>query len=179
MAGRPIPFSPQSGVIAGMNLVAVQTVICGEFRRNIHGRIAMKSRAIAVACSLALFSLVAASPGHAQSRMKACADEWKTMKAANQTAGKKYRDFQKECLARSAAAPGAAAPGASTATGPVVTPAGEAKATKGGGREAARARQRACGEEWKADKAAGKVAAGMTWPKYWSECNKRKKAAGT
>src|SRR5215216_4987631 len=70
--------------------------------------------------------------------------------------------------------------GASTATGPAVIPAGEAKATKGGGgREAARARQRACGEEWRAEKAAGKVAAGMKWPKYWSECNKRKKAAGT
>ncbi|MFL4979963.1 MAG: hypothetical protein ACJ8FV_15930 [Xanthobacteraceae bacterium] len=135
----------------------------------------MKPHAIVISCALALFSLVVAGPVHAQSRMKACADEWKTMKAANQTAGKKYRDFQKECLAR-----GAGAPGASTATGPAVIPAGEAKATKGGGgREAARARQRACGEEWRAEKAAGKVAAGMKWPKYWSECNKRKKAAGT
>jgi len=47
------------------------------------------------------------------------------------------------------------------------------------GRQAAIERQRACGAEWKADKDAGKVAAGMTWPKYWSACNKRKKAAGT
>jgi len=46
------------------------------------------------------------------------------------------------------------------------------------GRQALLARQRACGAEWKADKAAGKVPAGMKWSKYWSECNKRKKAEG-
>jgi hypothetical protein len=137
------------------------------------GGIAMKTRAIAISCSLALFGLVAASPAHAQGRMKACADEWKTMKAANQTAGKKYRDFQKECLARSAAAPTTTPATSSAET------ADKAKSAKAGnGREAARARQRACGEEWKADKAAGKIAAGMKWPKYWSECNKRKKAEG-
>ncbi|MGC1866626.1 MAG: hypothetical protein WA720_10720, partial [Pseudolabrys sp.] len=46
------------------------------------------------------------------------------------------------------------------------------------GRQAEYARERACGADWKADKAANKVPAGLTWPKYWSECNKRKKAAG-
>jgi hypothetical protein len=133
----------------------------------------MKTHMLAVSCSLALFGLVAASPVHAQGRMKACADEWKTMKEANQTAGKTYRNFRKECLARKTAAPGTS-PAASAET-----PAGKAKSAKsGGGREAARSRQRACGEEWKADKAAGKIAAGMKWPKYWSECNKRKKAEG-
>jgi hypothetical protein len=141
----------------------------------------MKTRMVAVFGSLALFGLLMASPVQAQSRMKACADEWNAMKAANQTAGKKYRDFQKECLARSAAAPGAR-----TATGPATTPAAApttpaaapTAAKGGGGRQAMVARERACGQEWKADKAANKVAAGMTWPKYWSECNKRKKAEG-
>jgi hypothetical protein len=133
----------------------------------------MKTHVIAVSCSLALFSLVVAGPAHAQGRMKACADEWNTMKAANQTAGKKYREFQKECMARSAAAP------ATTPAAGAAETASKEKASKGGGREAARARQRACGEEWKADKAAGKITAGMKWPQYWSECNKRKKAAGT
>jgi hypothetical protein len=141
----------------------------------------MKTRMVAAFGSLALFGLLVASPVQAQSRMKACADEWNAMKAANQTAGKKYRDFQKECLARNAAAPGA---GAGTATGPATTtpattPAAAPAAAKGGGgRQAMVARERACGQEWKADKAAGKVATGMTWPKYWSECNKRKKAEG-
>jgi hypothetical protein len=40
------------------------------------------------------------------------------------------------------------------------------------------ARERACGAEWKADKAAGKIQAGMKWPQYWSDCDKRKKAQG-
>jgi len=54
-------------------------------------------------------------------------------------------------------------------------PAGAAKPS---GRAAMHARQRACGAEWKADKAAGKIPAGMKWPQYWHECNKRKKAEG-
>jgi hypothetical protein len=44
------------------------------------------------------------------------------------------------------------------------------------GQLAARERQKRCGTEWKAAKAAGKVEKGMTWPKYWSACNKRLKA---
>lgn len=44
------------------------------------------------------------------------------------------------------------------------------------GLAAARERQKQCGVEWKADKAAGKIAKGQTWPKYWSACNKRLKA---
>ena len=36
-------------------------------------------------------------------------------------------------------------------------------------------RQKKCGAEWKAAKKAGKIAKGMTWPQYWSACNKRLK----
>ncbi len=42
---------------------------------------------------------------------------------------------------------------------------------------AERERQKKCGAEWKEAKAAGKVEKGMTWPKYWSACNKRLKEA--
>jgi len=42
---------------------------------------------------------------------------------------------------------------------------------------AMRERQKKCGAEWKADKAAGKIEKGMKWPKYWSACNKRLKGA--
>src|SRR5262247_3712515 len=119
---------------------------------------------VMTACVLAFFPLAALSPAHAQqpqqTRMQTCAAEWNAMKAANQTAGKTYRAFQKECLARTAAAPAAPATKAS------------------GGRQAMLARERACGAEWKAAKAAGTVQTGMTWPKYWSECNTRKKAQG-
>jgi hypothetical protein len=46
------------------------------------------------------------------------------------------------------------------------------------GQQAMRERQKKCGAEWKAAKAAGKIEKGMTWPKYWSACNKRLKAGG-
>jgi hypothetical protein len=46
------------------------------------------------------------------------------------------------------------------------------------GQLAARARLKKCGAEWKAAKAAGKIAQGMKWPQYWSACNKRLKAGG-
>jgi hypothetical protein len=43
------------------------------------------------------------------------------------------------------------------------------------GQMAARERQRKCAGEWKEAKAGGKVASGMKWPKYWSQCNARLK----
>jgi hypothetical protein len=45
------------------------------------------------------------------------------------------------------------------------------------GQVAARERQKKCGVEWKEAKAAGKIEKGTTWPKFWSDCNKRLKAA--
>ena len=39
----------------------------------------------------------------------------------------------------------------------------------------ANAVQKECSAQWKADKAAGKIAPGQTWPQYWSACNKRLK----
>ncbi len=45
--------------------------------------------------------------------------------------------------------------------------------------EAFLARLQECSKEWKADKSAGKVPAGMKWSKYWSACNIRLKAART
>jgi hypothetical protein len=46
------------------------------------------------------------------------------------------------------------------------------------GMDAMRERQKKCGAEWKEAKTAGKVEKGMTWPQFWSACNKRLKAAG-
>ncbi len=43
---------------------------------------------------------------------------------------------------------------------------------------AARERQKKCGAEWRAAKAAGKIAKGTKWPQYWSACNKRLKSGG-
>jgi hypothetical protein len=43
------------------------------------------------------------------------------------------------------------------------------------GRAAQHARQKQCGAEWKKAKADNKVEKGMTWPKFYSACNKRLK----
>jgi hypothetical protein len=45
------------------------------------------------------------------------------------------------------------------------------------GQLAARQRQKKCAAEWKEAKAAKKIENGTTWPKFWSACNKRLKAA--
>jgi hypothetical protein len=45
------------------------------------------------------------------------------------------------------------------------------------GQIAAQERQKKCATEWKEARAAGKTETGATWPKFWSDCNKRLKAA--
>ena len=40
------------------------------------------------------------------------------------------------------------------------------------------ARERACGADWKADKAAGKIPAGMKWPQYWSAVRQAQESGG-
>ena len=127
-------------------------------------------------------------PAHAKT-MKECAAQWKDMKAANQTAGMKYRDFSKQCMSGEAApaaetapatgtAPATAAPAPAAPPSAGTTPAAAPAVKPSPGHEAMVARERTCGAEWKADKAAGKIQEGMKWPQYWSACNKRKKAEG-
>ena len=132
----------------------------------------MNSRCLIVLTVLA--SAAALVPAAASAKtMKECAAQWDQMKAANQTGGMKYRDFTKQCM--SGAAPTTAAPAAPASAAPATA----AKPTTGSaGRQAMIARERACGAEWKSDKAAGRIPAGMKWPQYWSECDKRKKAQG-
>ena len=60
---------------------------------------------------------------------------------------------------------------------PATIPAPKATSKTSSAVAAMRERQKKCGAEWKEAKAAGKVEKGMTWPKYWSACNKRLKAA--
>jgi len=119
-------------------------------------------------------------PVHAKT-MKECAAQWKDMKAANQTAGMKYRDFSKQCMSGEAPAAEtapAAAPAPAAPPAAATTPAAAPAAKPSPGHEAMVARERACSADWKADKAAGKIQVGMKWPQYWSACNKRKKAEG-
>jgi Ni/Co efflux regulator RcnB len=51
----------------------------------------------------------------------------------------------------------------------------ERKAQTKAARAAAHERQKQCGMEWKKMRTDGKVEKGMSWPKYYSACNKRLK----
>jgi hypothetical protein len=138
------------------------------------------------AATIAAFTFVffAGSSAQAQSRFKDCAAQWNALKEAKQTEGKSYREFQKGCLSKASELSKEA--GASdiktdkpkkkrTAKAKSDQPKSDRARKISPGREAATARRRECSAEWKADKAAGKIADGMKWPKYWSACNTRKK----
>ena len=141
----------------------------------------MNKRTVLIVCSAVIFSGLAfsATPSLAQKKtVKACEEEWRANKAANEAAKITEKAYVAKCRAEApkpAAATPATTPAAPTAA---AKPAPAATKKPTDGRQAEYARERACGADWKADKAANKVPAGMTWPKYWSECNKRKKAAG-
>ena len=83
----------------------------------------MKSK-LAALCAAAICAGIAfsAAPAGAQNRLKTCNDEWNAMKANNTVGDKKYADFRKECLAKTAAAP-AEAPAAAPTTTPAAPPA--------------------------------------------------------
>jgi hypothetical protein len=134
---------------------------------------------IASAVLLAAFaSTVALQPAQALSS-KECSAKYKEAKAAGTLNGMKWNDFRKAQCGAEAAAPAAEAPPppkpAAAAPPPPAAPAAEKPS---GGRQAEYTRMRACGAEWKAMKTAGTRPAGMKWPQFWSECNKRKKAEG-
>jgi hypothetical protein len=140
----------------------------------------MKSLSVA-ACVLLGATLLTFpfASANAQSTMKECAAEWQKMKAANQTGGKTYREFSKDCMSKTSATPAAAAPPSAPAATTAAKPAATTTAAKPtDGRQAMYVRERACAADWKAEKAANKIPAGQKWPQYWSECNTRKKAAG-
>ena len=141
----------------------------------------MNSRCLIVLVALAAAATLAPVAAQAKT-MKECAAEWDKMKAANQTGTMKYRDFTKQCMSGTAA-PQAGTPAPAPTTAAPAPAAGAATttakpATGSPGQQAKIARQRACGAEWKADKAAGKIQAGMKWPQYWRDCDARKKAQG-
>ena len=73
------------------------------------------------------------------------------------------------------AAPAAEAPAAN----PLKPAAAESAAPVKETQQSTRSRQKKCAAEWKANKKALlKDNAKLTWPKYWSECNKKLKEAG-
>src|SRR5215475_4580893 len=157
----------------------------------------MKSGPVALCCAAAVCAALAlsAAPVGAQNRLKACNDEWNAMKANNTVGDKKYADFRKECLARSAAAPSAqqpATPGATAAAPSAAKPAPRDAAPSAGGEavfptavspkyskeSAGRARMHTCLDQYNENKASNGNG-GLNWIQkgggYYSECNKRLK----
>ena len=71
------------------------------------------------------------------------------------------------------------APAAETPASNPLKPGTEAKAPAQDTRQARQTRQKKCAAEWKANKKSLlKENAKLTWPKYWSDCNKKLKEAG-
>ena len=165
----------------------------------------MKS-GFAALCAAAICAGIgfSAVPAGAQNRLKTCNDEWNAMKANNTVGDKKYADFRKECLAKTAAAP-AEAPAATTSPTPAAPPAAakpsapskSAAATKPAAPAAAgepvfptavspkyssekegAARRKTCLDQYNENKAANGNG-GLNWIQkgggYYSECNKRLK----
>lgn len=143
--------------------------------------------AFLIASAIALAALANAAaprPAHALT-MSECSAKYKSAKSGGTLNGMKWNEFRKaQCGSEASAAPAAApapAPAAAApapaAPAPAATAAAPGKKPLSAGRQAMVARERACGADWKAAKAAGKTA-GQKWPQFWSACNKRKKAEG-
>jgi hypothetical protein len=138
------------------------------------------------ASSMLLVTAGLAMPAHAADNiMKVCGAKYQAAKA-NKTlpAGQTWNQFLAQCRGSGAATAAAPAPAVKpVAPAPVVKPVAAAKANPASHLPSAQSpamqamhdRQRQCGQMWKADKAAGKIPAGQTWPQYWSACNTRLK----
>lgn len=163
---------------------------------------AIVTSAIVTLCSAALAAGLVSSavPASAQSRLKTCNDEWNAMKANNTVGDKKYADFRKECLARTAAAPAAPGDAAAPAAAPATPAAPKAAARAGASKPApagaadavfpsavaskyssespGRARMHTCRDQYNENKASNGNG-GLNWIQkgggYYSECNKRLK----
>ena len=119
-----------------------------------------KTRLGLIACTALILSGLAFSPtpSFAQKKtIKACEEEWRANKAANQAAKVTEKAYVAKCRAdaeKPAAAAPAAAPAAPAATTKMAPPATKKPAD---GRQAEYARERACAADWKADKSAVKM----------------------
>lgn len=121
-----------------------------------------------------------------------CGREYQAAKAAGTLNGADWNHYRVDCATRLKAEPAAVAAQPTVAAQPVAAnpaapavaaqpspPPPAAPAATGGGRAAMNGRQKQCGAEWRAQKAALVAQTpGLRWPQYWSQCNARLKAAG-
>lgn len=120
----------------------------------------------------AALALAAAAPASAagDNAMKLCGAKYQAAKAGKTLpAGQTWVQFLAACRAGLGGKTVAASTSIKTTTR---TTTGQPSAAQ----LAMRARMKQCSAQWQADKAGHKVAAGTTWPKYWSQCNARMKS---
>lgn len=146
----------------------------------------MRATLILVGASMSLGLLGASLPAAAAAKsaaMQSCSDDWSKMKSANKVPdGQTWPKFWSQCSkdyasahpddGAAAAAPAAAAVPPKTAAKTAAAPA--ATDAKAAGKSTAMA---SCSDDWSKLKAANKVPAGQTWPKFWSQCSKDYAAA--
>jgi hypothetical protein len=135
------------------------------------------------AVALAGATVLAASPASAQANMmKDCAAKYQAAKAGGTLpAGQSWIQYLAQCRKATPAAVPVASASRTTAIHTVQTQATtrtnapvHAPGQRTPGQIAEASRQKQCGAQWKADKAAGKTGS-QTWPQYWSACSKRLK----
>ena len=137
---------------------------------------------------LAVAALLAfpAAASAADSVLVQCGQQYQAAKAAGTLDGQSWTQYRTACSTRLKAQPTAATGTAPAVAQPAVAapsapaPAQSAPpASAAGGRAAMLIRQKQCGAEWRAQKVTLIAQTpGLTWPKYWSQCNTRLKAAG-
>ena len=109
------------------------------------------------------------SPALAETVIQQCGQQYQAAKAGGTLNGMTWDQYRTDCTTRLKAQP------ASASVAPVDAP---PAASPAAGRTAMLARQRQCGAEWRSNKATLVVQTpGLKWPQYWSQCNKRLKAA--
>ena len=122
---------------------------------------------------------MAASPALADNAMQVCGAKYQAAKTAKSLpAGQTWNQFLAQCrttLPKAGAPVAPAAPAARPMAAAAPIAAAKPARAQSPAMAAVHDRQRQCGAQWKADKAAGKIPAGQTWPKYWSACNTRLK----
>ena len=142
----------------------------------------MTNKRFAVLVAAGAATMALAVPAHAENAMQVCGAKYQAAKTSKTLpAGQTWNQFLAQCRASLPKATAATpAPVATTATKVSVAKTTTATTTRTPGQptaaqQAMYARERQCGAQFKADKAAGKLPAGQKWPQYWSACNKRMK----
>lgn len=124
--------------------------------------------AAATLCATAL-AVPASAANTSNNAMKVCGAKYQAAKKAGTLpAGETWNQFLAQCRG-GAAKPAAAKAPAAKQVAAVRRPADQPSAAQ----QAMYAREKKCGQMWKADSAAHRIPAGQKWPQYWSACNKR------